>query len=150
MISKVPEQYHGSLWSMLCRELYEDVPVIPGALEGVRAAREMGYRVFFATTTTENHAGAKSKWLVRHGFLPKQLVQTDYAEIGDKTLLHGHVIIDDKPSTVINHTRAHRSAGFLFKRHFTDNHLHAPAHVMPVTGWSEVIKYLELGYGQWT
>lgn len=76
--------------------LYDDMEPIAGALAGVQRIRAAGIRVVFATSAVRGHAGAKLDLLQRHGFLaPGRKVDPDYAEVADKGLLRGHVIIDD-------------------------------------------------------
>lgn len=81
---------------------YDDLEPVEGALNGVRDLREMGYRVVFATTTTERCAHVKRKWLERYLAMPTSIghYPDDYIEIKDKSLLRGVLILDDRPATV--------------------------------------------------
>lgn len=80
-------------------ELYDDVEPVHGSLEGVRTLRRLGYRVIFATSSTQAHAGRKLLWLLEHEFLGEDdmVFSTckNYVEIHDKSMLRGDIMIDD-------------------------------------------------------
>jgi 5'-nucleotidase len=78
-------------------DLYEAVSPIPGALEGINALREDGWRVVFVTSTNLHQNGAKLRWLERHGFLALKygVSSQDYVETVDKSLIVADVMIDD-------------------------------------------------------
>lgn len=77
--------------------IYDSVPVIEGALEGVQAIRDMGHRVVFVTATNLHQNGQKLLWLARHGFLALDYGthSKDYVECHSKGLIRGDVLIDD-------------------------------------------------------
>jgi 5'-nucleotidase len=81
--------------------MYDEVVPRKGALEGVNALREMGYRVLFATACPVEVAGRKFHWLREHGFVKKE---RDYIEIRDKSLLRGGYMIDDSYDNVSGFT----------------------------------------------
>lgn len=92
--------YQDRFWEVLANpELYDLVKPIPGALEGVEKIRSWNKRVVFVTSSVNGHAGAKLRWLVKHGFLDSIVRQRDYIETFDKSLLRGLLIIDDRPQT---------------------------------------------------
>ena len=79
------------------KRLYDDVPALPGALQGVQDLRDMGHRVIFATATNVQMAGRKLHWLETHGFL-KLTYGThskDFVEAQDKGLVRADCLIDD-------------------------------------------------------
>lgn len=78
--------------------LYDSVKPVDGAKEGVVALRTLGVRVVYATMVSVINAcqlTGKYEWLVRHGFLDEDRHE-DLVGIGDKGLLHGLVLIDDR------------------------------------------------------
>lgn len=82
-------------------KLYDEMPPIEGALAGVDALRQRDWRVVFCTSTPLGSSGRKLTWLREHGFLPQRpggidtSPSPDYFEGADKSLLRGHLIIDD-------------------------------------------------------
>lgn len=80
-------------------ELYDDVEPIHGSIEGVKCLRGLGYKVVFATSSSQAHAGRKLTWLQEHGFITDEHMRYSfcdfYAEITDKSLLRGDIMIDD-------------------------------------------------------
>lgn len=96
----IPQKFLEPLFELLgSYALYETVPAIHGALEGIEAIRLEGLRVVFATSCVPGHAGAKLLWLFREKFVETIRHNYDYVEASDKTLLRGSVIIDDRPKT---------------------------------------------------
>jgi 5'(3')-deoxyribonucleotidase len=91
-------------------ELYDDMPVVEGALEGVNYLRNLGCRIIFATIPSPNTYGRKFKWLVDNGFCPDK---KEYVECwGSKNVLLGDIIIDDNYTNV----RQFQGLGLLFDR----------------------------------
>ena len=80
--------------------LYESIVPIDGALLGVNHIRNKGHRVVFATTSCPIQMMKKYEWLGKWGFFERGDPKKDYITIGDKGLLHGHVLIDDGPHNV--------------------------------------------------
>lgn len=76
---------------------YRDLPPMPDAREGVRGLLEEGHDVRVCTsplTFWRNCVPEKYEWVERHlgaDFLPRLIVTKD------KTLVRGHVLVDDKP-----------------------------------------------------
>ena len=76
---------------------YRDLPPIPGALDGARAMLEEDHDVRICTsplTFWRNCVPEKYEWVERHlgsEFLPRLIVTKD------KTLVRGHVLVDDNP-----------------------------------------------------
>lgn len=88
------------------KSLYDVVPPIPGALEGIQKLRELGLRVVYATACNIHMAGRKALWLQEHGFLDKPLLHGttthEVVELYDKSLLRGWALIDDGPHNLKN------------------------------------------------
>lgn len=81
--------------------LYQGLPPVAGALEGVQALRALGHRVVFATSCVKNMADSKWAWLEEQGFLPPTNLQAhDLIIIHDKTLVAADLLIDDRMDTV--------------------------------------------------
>ncbi len=76
--------------------IYDETPVVEGALKGVNILKAY-YRVIFVTTSTLGTSGRKLLWLKEHKFLNDQ---NDYYECGDKSLIYSDYLIDDKIKTV--------------------------------------------------
>jgi len=93
--------------------LYVDMPVIEGALEGVKALREIGDRVVFVTSCTRGPM-FEAKWnrLITAGFLEDSRLEYNYVGMSDKTLIKVDVMIDDRPETI----KAIGLRGKLFQR----------------------------------
>lgn len=77
--------------------LYDDVKPINGAVRGINTLKELGYRVVFATSAPIENSGRKFYWLRDNGFTLKE---RDYIEIGDKSLLRGQYMLDDRYDNV--------------------------------------------------
>lgn len=98
MIPYVKPECGGKIYEYLSdKTLYDEAPRIEGALEGVKALRELGHRVVFCTSTNLYMSGRKLRWLSDNGFLTLQFgnISPDYTEMNDKGLLRADVLIDD-------------------------------------------------------
>lgn len=80
--------------------LYDDVEEVEGAFAGVSAIRSMGHRVVFVSA---GMYPGKVEWLHRHGFLVEYPHGTEHWEAatdvvlaGDKSIIRGSVLIDDR------------------------------------------------------
>lgn len=72
-----------------------NLPVIPGALEAVHVLNRR-HQVFFCTAPLRNHATCASEkisWIQRN--FPG--MESNVIITGDKTLVHGDILIDDRP-----------------------------------------------------
>lgn len=77
-------------------DLYDNVPVIEGAKDGVDALRDDGWRVVFVTSCTKGMADQKWEWLERNGFLePTVRQQADLVIAHDKSLIRADALLDD-------------------------------------------------------
>jgi 5'-nucleotidase len=77
-------------------DLYEHVPVIGGAKEGVDGLRDSGWRVVFVTSCTKGMADQKWEWLERHHFLaPTKGQSADLIIAHDKSLIRADALLDD-------------------------------------------------------
>lgn len=123
------------------KTLYDNVLPITGALTGINALRELGYRVVFGTACNMNMGGRKLQWLADHHFLTllHGTLSYDYIEINDKSLLSGSAfaIIDDAPKNL---------RGFEQPILFRQPHNHAGNPNQPATfhaaDWPDVLRYL--------
>ena len=77
--------------------LYDTVFPREGAFVGVYTLRELGFRVYFATSTPIETAGRKFYWLNDWGF---DVDRRDYMEVPDKSVLNGYLMIDDRYANV--------------------------------------------------
>lgn len=124
------------------KTLYDEVLPIPGALAGIEALRELGYRIVFGTASNSSMSGRKLHWLEEHGFLTLLFgsMSYDYVELNDKRLLSGSAcaIIDDYPKNL---------KGFLHPVLFRQPHNHLGCPDEPMTehadGWTEVVAYFK-------
>lgn len=97
-------------------KIYDDVKPRKGAVEGVNALRELGYRVLFATSSPIEVIGRKFYWLKDWGFEPKE---RDYIEIRDKSLLKGDYLFDDS----FDNIRTFSGCGYLLTRPWNKDYL---------------------------
>lgn len=78
-------------------ELYLNLPVIEGGLQGLETLERLGYEVFICTSPSsfnENCASHKLAWIRRE--LGERWVKKTIQTV-DKTLVRGEILIDDKP-----------------------------------------------------
>ena len=80
-------------------DLYNNVLPIEGSLFSVRHLRSMGHRCIFVTSGIQP---AKIRWLFNQGFLTSKVWQSDpdVAIVNDKSLIHGDLLIDDRPKNI--------------------------------------------------
>lgn len=79
-------------------DLYDTVPPMQGAAEGVEALRSLGHRIVFLTSCVgPGMAHAKAHWLFVHHFLPRphHKGMKDLVIMQDKSLARGDLMIDD-------------------------------------------------------
>lgn len=87
-------------------DLYDLVPLVEFAQEGVAQLREWGYRVVFVTSCTKNMADQKWEWLERFGFLePTKMQHADLILAHDKSLINADLLIDDHVGNFKDWTR---------------------------------------------
>jgi 5'(3')-deoxyribonucleotidase len=74
--------------------LYDDIKVVPGALEGVETLRRLGFHIKFLTSGFNTE---KFRWLQNNGFLPmdKREGEKDFIISSEKGLFQGFCLIDD-------------------------------------------------------
>lgn len=72
-------------------DFYDSVAPIPGALEAVNQAREIG-RVVFITSCGEDTIEQKFRWLKHHGFTQDM---AEYYPARDKSLINADFLVDD-------------------------------------------------------
>lgn len=78
-------------------DFYEHLEPVPGWIEAMHEIAAAGHEVFIVTTpwwTTENCTRDKLNWVARHlgEEWRKRVILT-----GDKTLVQGDILVDDKP-----------------------------------------------------
>jgi 5'(3')-deoxyribonucleotidase len=116
-------------------ELYDDMPVMEGALEGVNYLRDLGCKIIFATISSPNTYGRKYKWLEDNGFQPEL---SEYVECRkSKSALLGDIIIDDNFKNI----REFQGIGLLFDRPWNWQYNYG----LRVKNWQDIIttiKYL--------
>ena len=130
-------------------DLYDEVPVISGALEGVEDIRRRGHRVVFVTTCVKNMTDPKWNWLERHGFLPKgRHNQDDLVIAADKTLIDARLLIDDRPTTIERWVERQKRHALLFWSSYNHTALdHKPSAfwlwATKVKTWLEIKRYFD-------
>jgi len=75
-------------------ELYRYVQPVSGAKDGIRAIRDRGHEVIFATSCCHIQMSPKFQWMIRHGFL-KDRDEDHFIPIRKKHLLIADALIDD-------------------------------------------------------
>lgn len=113
--SKIYEIYHDP-------RFFHDMPPIPGAVEGVHAMAALGWDIFICTTpyySNEHTFAGKYQWAVEHlgkGWGERVIFTRD------KTVVHGDLLIDDKPDIkgVMTPTWEHIVFDQAYNRHIQD------------------------------
>jgi len=118
-------------YKILTPEIYEDIEMVDGALDGVNKLREIG-RVIFITSNYGNIEGAKYDALNRHGF---NVDKKDFFSAYDKSLIKNHVLFDDNYDNVV---RAYNK-GVLFTRPWNKPSVYTPR----CDNWNEIIRWCE-------
>ena len=119
--------------------LYDDVNIVSGALDGIDKLREVGYRIVFVTSTNIAQNGQKLKWLQNNHFLPKERYSRDYVEATDKSLIRCNIIIDDKLENCDHPT----AMGLLFDRPHNQNFDTAGyENIIRVYDWEDIVSFL--------
>jgi 5'(3')-deoxyribonucleotidase len=93
--------------------LYDEVMPVEGAQEGVESLREMGYRIFFPTSTPVEASGRKFYWLKEWGFIKNE---REYIELRDKSVLYGRYMLDDNYDNI----KEFVGYGWLYTRPWND------------------------------
>ena len=127
-----PLRQKGQLYAPLTEYIYAKVQPMPGALNGVKELRAMGYKIFWATALVHNAPHyEKLGWLDKNGFEPGE----NYVEIKNKGIFDKRaVMIDDYTKNCDAHM-----PGFslLFDRPW--NHVRRPEQRV-ATSWSEIVE----------
>ena len=76
---------------------FEGLPPITGAIAALNNLDEMGHQIFICTTPWEDYSNSLEKvsWVDKH-FGPKWVKRMIITQ--DKTLIKGHIFIDDAPN----------------------------------------------------
>lgn len=123
-------------------DLYENVPLIPGAIEGVRALREKGYRVVFVTSCTKGMTDQKWGWLERHGFLEAgSRGNADLVVAHDKSLINANLLIDDYDGNFTGWN----GYGILFSAPYNVS-FETPANIVRAEHWGEAVELVQLAW----
>lgn len=130
--------------------LYDDVPLIAGALDGVRALRAAGHDLLFASSCYFVMTDQKAEWLTRHELIEKRqdlMLPHDFVPIHQKWRLTGHLLIDDGAHNVDAWVKTSRPA-ILFR----SNHNAAVLSGHPsafwrwcrrADDWAEVVRHVQ-------
>jgi 5'-nucleotidase len=83
---------------LLDPELYNNVEIMPGALEAVKELREQGDEIYFVTA---GYSPGKLAWLQFKTLLPMDYTGAfNYIVCHAKHLIQGDILVDDRPSTI--------------------------------------------------
>ena len=120
-------------------DLYNNVLPIEGSLFGVQHLRSMGHRCVFVTSGIQP---AKIRWLFNQGFLTSKIWQSDpdVAIVNDKSLIHGDVLIDDRPKNIDDFLKNFGSDAILFDQPWNQEY----HDVKRATSWNDVLACIEL------
>ena len=112
-------------------DLYDGVKPVFGALDGIKRLIAGGYRIVYVTAPVMETAGSKYFWLQKNGF---PVVQDNYIEAKDKSLVFGHFMIDDG----IHNIEATRAPdALLFTRPWNKGYVGTAR----VNNWKEIMEY---------
>jgi 5'-nucleotidase len=121
-------------------DLYDCVPVIQGAREGVAALREKGYRVVFLTSCTKGMTDQKWEWLERHGFLQSESRgNADLIIAHDKSLIRATLLIDDYDGNF----KGWNGSGILFSAPY-NAHFDPPYNIVRADSWSTIVEMVQV------
>jgi len=108
--------------AMAARFFYRDLDPIPWAVDALREIVAAGHEVFICSTpdsTNQHCASDKIAWIRQHlgDDWVKRIILTH-----DKTLVHGDILIDDKPNVTGAHTPSWEHVLFAapYNTHITD------------------------------
>lgn len=128
-----PEDRRMQLRAFLdAEDFFEDLPLLPGAQEVLRALSER-FEIFIATQamTVPNSLGPKYRWLQRHfPFIPP----THYVFCGNKSILLADYLIDDLPRNL----ERFQGTGLLYS---APHNLTASGSFTRVNDWGDVAAY---------
>lgn len=113
------------------RNLYKGISPVSGAIGGINKIRKKGYRVVFATVSTNEQSGVKFNVLKSLKIVESY---NDYIEASDKSLILADIIVDDKPDNVVGFS----GAGLLFTKPWNKTFKLPRAN-----NWKEVIRQIE-------
>jgi 5'-nucleotidase len=128
--------------------LFADLPLIPGAVEGLKAIVEMGHDVvFISSAVAPGAATEKINWLLRHfPFIPRN---NHFVTCYRKDLIRVDVLIDDGPH---NLTRQRAAWGDAVKLVTIDYPYNRQAHGVcdlvaqsyrdRATAWAQIVDYI--------
>ena len=100
MTKAVKPECGGRIYEYLnAADLYDNIPPMPGALDGVGALRDMGHTIAYVTNSVGPAMTAgKLEWVTRHGLLEHGVFVSLTAKARtkpDKSLIRGDLLIDD-------------------------------------------------------
>lgn len=119
--------------------IYQTIPPIPGAVDGVQKLRNSGHHIIYATFTPKGTEGAKGNALERLGLLQSG---DDYIEFWSrkglsKKYLNGDILIDDKYENCVDFY----GIGYLFTQPW--NEIYGESYPYRVHGWKDAVKRIE-------
>ena len=112
-------------------DLYENMPAVEGALEGVNHLRSLGYEIVFCTIF--DYYSRKWDWLNKNNFTHNP---DEYVVAHNKNLIKGDIIIDDN----IDNFKNYEGIKFLFSQPWNVKF----DTIYRVNGWKEVVEKLEI------
>lgn len=118
--------------------LYDDVKPIEGAIEGVRALRDMGHEVAFVTSCSgPEMCKAKTAWIIDHdGLTPADEDPMDYIYlVKRKHRIEGDLLLDDYERNLENFKGWQVLFDQPWNRHVSD--------IKRVTGWSQFLTAID-------
>lgn len=116
-------------------DLYDNVPPVQDSQVGVKALRDMGYRVVYVTSCVRGMADQKWDWLEKHGFLEAAFSQRDLIIAHDKSLIRADILVDDYHENF----KGWEGIGYLFDAPYNRD-AKLPVMVDRRIGWAEVVK----------
>jgi 5'(3')-deoxyribonucleotidase len=113
---------------------FADLPLMPGAEEGIQSLLTQGYEIFFVTAAQEfrNSLEDKYDWLLRH--FPS-ITWKNFVFCGDKSIIRADYLIDDHAFNL----RTFSGKGLLFSA----PHNHNETEFTRVDNWQEVLTFFD-------
>lgn len=93
-----PRKYHSQIYAICnTRGFFLNLPIVSGVIPAVETILSLGYTLFICTSPMSNNpycASEKIQWIKNHfdNDLARRVIITK-----DKTMVFGHILVDDKP-----------------------------------------------------
>jgi len=95
----VPKEYHGELHAVMCEPgFFRGLPAMPGAQAALAEMAADGHALWICSTPWPGNnrcVEEKIDWLVEHFGETLALKRSIFTQ--DKTIIHGDLLVDDKP-----------------------------------------------------